>query len=415
MSEDQSSTTSTPAATATTEIDPHAQAVLSFIEWALPKIPEELFAERYRIMSRGLFISVGEQPAIIKLYHEWCAVTSRPTELSDEKCLRKLLGPEPKRYYLLEGKVTLNGFFVACRIPDPQRYRLPFHLGTPTEASDKLLVQDPLFLELKDIELRSANGVEELLFKFNSGPIRFPMQSLALFQKLCSQSQKVSKRFPQFNDSLSEGVRALHKVLRATRPALLKDEPVQPLRFLKERRNVQCLAAWGFYFYVNRDGKVLLFYHEYGRNLTNFLRQEAGSLLAMRDRRQDILLNLSHNSSPVLGTLTLHGRKVGIDWRALGSYIRELLETPHLWVDPKEPRTLATLLQEFSRVISRCDPIDRSKIASYLGTNYRNGFRFIVNEMWLFVVSPEWLVVDCIARIGRNRADEQPARSGRSR
>ena len=115
---------------------------LPFIEETIKKIPLVTFQESYRITPQGLFFSLTKKTEILDFYRTWLKEKAGEKtgdevkeEIKEGKLVKKLFNTDaPERFYLLEGKKCLCGYFVPAVIQNPPQYRLPYYLGSPNSC-----------------------------------------------------------------------------------------------------------------------------------------------------------------------------------------------------------------------------------------------------------------------------------------
>ncbi len=377
---------------------------MPFVEWLAKNTDALEFEKSYRLMSRGLFVIRESSAKLIEDFKKWQAAEGRPIERSEEKVRRKLLGGEdPPELILREGKNTHWGYLIECRLPNPQNYRRAFHLGTPDFAGDDLRASDPIFGQLQNIKLDESAREKELVFKLPKGDLRLPFHKFKLFQSLALGSKNIMELFPRTEKNLAEALRALDYVIRKLHKVGAHDEPLRPRLLLRLKERADCRTAEGFYLYFDRSGRLEFMFHYYGRNFADFLQHEIKSLRRDRDWQRPLAFELAHERSRDFAQLSVGGQRMTVLWAAFSSFIKELVDNPHLIEKQPSPRSVPWYLSKFDAVCTRLEKIERVKVSAYLSDRYKHGYWFLVNEVWLCVISKKGVMVDCIARTAKHR------------
>lgn len=378
--------------------------LFEFIEWAIKQFNVVQFREKFRVTAKGLFVVLGQEDVLPGLYKQWQAASGRPVEQDDSRCKKKLLGSDsPERFYLHEDKNTLWGYIISCPIQNPQGYRVAYYLGTPGSTGNALHPSDPALSALKKVELVQKGTNFEIVIKHGEQNLIFDTEQLKRFQSLARNSKKVQELFPTFNDNPTEGIKALEGVLQKARPLRKEDEIVTPRMCQKFGWRGLILSSWGFVFYFDLQGKVKLLFHTYGRSLGSILREEYLALSRDREWKRPIEIFFAKGRAACLGEISLEGKRIELSWDSLAAFVRELSESPHLAGKETDPKTIDSFISKYAHALARATFMERSKISSYIPPRFGKNCRCYVNEVWIFVISKSFVVLDCIARTGKNR------------
>ncbi len=379
---------------------------LAFIEKVIRKIPPERFQASYRLTSKGLFYDQASQDEILQLYRQYEQErTGREVDLADQKILKRWFGSEtPVRVYLPEGKRCLTGFIIPCSINNPANYRLPYYLGTPQIATSYLHPGDPVFQKLSGVTTRLERDGLEISFPIRNHQYTITIEGLQRFAKLAANTPRVWKRFPAFRDSLAETFRIMYLFSRKSRLVKPEDEPLRPLRFADPRNdNVEVRTAFGFYFIFDRNHRLQFIYQVRGKNLYDLIRDEIAYPLAKAEHGHYGSLEIFKRQHKLIGTFSAHGKKITLHGNALTRFIDEQLSTPHLRKKGKGFPTIKSYLENFILTFQLSQPITRSLISTYLTPQQQHHYSYFVNQLWLFLVSSQNCLDNCLTKTSRHR------------
>jgi len=367
---------------------PQAQpppAHLAFIEDVVKVIPRESFTQGYRITPQGLFVEQAMRQDIVDRYHTWLKQKGA-SEVKDEKLPRRLFGSDtPAQFYLPEGKRCLMGIFVQCEMKDPMRYRVSYYLGSPTAASDYLHPSDPLFSEVSGLRSVSGKNGLELKVDVKGKEVSFTLEMVRLFARLAENSININKHYPHLKDSLAETARALILTLRKARIVRLDEEPLRPIRFLKDGDNIRVLSRSGFYFYFNPQKTLIGLYNGFGRNLHTFIRDEMAISVAKEERGRVGSFEIFNRNHEFMGSLLVRGRPKMIHGRTFPHFVKESLDSPNLLKKHTGPRTVRTFIEPFINAIQLAEQIQPQKVAAFLSPKYQHGVIVAAYDMWILL------------------------------
>ncbi len=379
------------------------EPLLPFVEDVIKSIPSLEFQQHYRVTLHGLFVDPAARENLTNRYEEWFKKTTGiNTEYRSEKWVRKLFGDEkPRLYYLHEGKTCLRGYIVPCRLPNPQGYRRPFYLGTPTAATEMLHPQDPLFSEIPGITAKETRNGIEITVTLRGRDYIIPVAAVQHFIQLAHSSVKVKKRYPNYGESLSESTRALLELLRRTKLLRPNREVIRPFIFEHPRARFECRSSSGFYFYFDGARRLALIYHLFGRNIFNFVRDEIVLAFAGKDRHRFRSFEVFHRKHECLGVVEAHGRRLAISPHAFVNFVGEVLRSPSIL--RQKDKTILWYIEEFIMSMQLSQPIEFAKVAAFVPPKLRRGQRCFTYKQWLFLVSDRYIITECLSRTARNR------------
>jgi len=393
----------TEVVSATPEINP----LLPFVEEFAQGTPLVEFQNGFRVTPKGLFVELNYKDKVLEAYKNWL-VKKGIGGFSDEKVFKKLFGSDnPIRYYLAEGKRCLTGIFVECAIREPMKYRKAYYLGSPTSAVDTIHPADPIFQS--GLNIRSIPGKTGLELQVGVGDLDYTVSLDAVrdFVKLSLNSKKIKEKFPNINDSLSDGAVALAKTLQRSKPIILTEEPLRPLRLAKEGDRVKCRTRSGFFFYFNQQNRLIAFYHSFGRNFFSFVRDEVAFWLGKEVHGRIGSFEIFRRNHKHMASLIIRGKKRVIHAKAFAHFLNESIDAPGLIKEIKGVHTVKTYVEPFINSLQLAEPIIPAKVSSFLSPKYQRGHDVSGFNMWLFISTKRGMVVDSISRRSTNRREEK--------
>ncbi len=395
---------STPTQPVVEEINP----LLPFVEEVATSLGVVEFQNHFRVTPKGLFVEASAKQKAVDLFKSWYSKKGLG-EISEEKIVKKMFGSDkPTRYYLAEGKRCLTGIFVECPIKEPMKYRKAYYLGSPSSASEVLHPADPLFQS--DLNVRSISGKSGLELQFDMGDddCVVSLEAVKDFVRLSEGSKKVSEKYPDINSSLGDGAAALVKIIKKSKALPINEEPVRPLRLVKDGARVKCRTRMGFYFYFNQTNRLIAFYHSFGLNFFSFIRDEVAFDLGREVRGKIGSFEIFRRNNRHMASLIIRGKKRMIHAKAFAHFLREAIEAPNLLKEVKGVHSVKTFVEPFINALQLAEPIEASKVSSFLSPKYQRGHDISGFDMWLFVTTRRGVVVDAISRRSTNRRVEKP-------
>ncbi len=198
--------------------DPRA-GVVRFIESLRSHKGFEPLKARIRVVSRGLFVEESALEGVVTEFQAWLTkISAGAAQKSFDKTRQWLFEDrEPERFYVVEGKTTLTGYIIAAPVGAPQRFGLPYYLGSLLPSSTYLHPSDPELARCKGLEVRSTSGGVEALVQKRDKQLLVSEQTIKSFEELAKSSRFIQRRYPGSEKSLSVCVRALAGLVRRAR------------------------------------------------------------------------------------------------------------------------------------------------------------------------------------------------------
>ena len=370
------------------------QSIVSFIESLKTNKEFESNRDLIRIVPRGLFVDERGLERIVTSFQKWIYASSQGSvDKTVEKTKQWLFEDEiPERLYLVEGKQVLAGYLIPLAIQNPQRFGLPFYLGSLLPAAEYLHPADPELRSLKGIEVRQGPRGLEVIVSRGDKKVTIPEVALKAFRQLADGSSFLRRRYPGCEKSMLVALSALSGLARRARP-VPKTFPVIVPQSIKGSKT-QHLRAAGKFLFIEDRGILIKVIEMHGRHLSSFLRDELNR--APRDKLGFFKLTPKHRD--LVGYYDVGGRRSAVHARAFAEFA-ELVRRAR---DPRERFagwfTAADCFERFSSIYQMSQPIPRAKIAASLERFGIEGSNFKLCGGWIFALSREGTVMRTVAR-----------------
>jgi hypothetical protein len=377
------------------QIQARSTSIERFIESLRNNKSFESMRDVIRVMPKGLFVDEQGIDQLVAIFQGWIhAVAQGAADKSQEKTKHWLLdGLEPERFYLVEGKHVRAGYLIPLQIQTPQKYGLPYYLGSLLPTSDYLHPADPKLRELPRVEVRhTASGLEAVIQR-RGQQVVIPEATIRSFRDIARGSRFLQRRYPGCNTTLLVSLSTLANLIARARivprtfPICV---PHSDARHAKGRE----LRVAGKFLFIEDRGVVMRVLEQHGKHLSDFLRSELSR--APRDKLGSCRLTPKHRD--LLGFYDVGGRRTSIHARAFAEFT-ELIRRS------REPRerfsgwfTALDSFQAFSSIFQSAQPIDKRKIAATLERFEVQGHSFRICGGWIFVLSRENSVLRTLAR-----------------
>ncbi len=369
-------------------------SIIQFIESLKSNKSFEHTRDRIRVVPKGLFVDERGVDAVVAAFQSWIhRSTQGAADKTPEKTRQWLFETgEPERFYLVEGKHVLAGYLIPEPIQTPQRFGLPYYLGSLLPTAEYLHPADPQLEGIKGVQIRQGKvGLEALISRRNKQLI-VPEAVLKAFKQLAQSSRFLQRRYVGSDKSLLLSTCALAALARRARP-VPRAFPVCVPYDVKVSKSKELRAA-GKFLLVEERGVILRVIELHGRSLSAFLRQEL--LRAPKDKLGSFRLTPKHRD--LVGFYEMGGRRTAVHARALGEFA-ELIRRAR---EPRERFTgwfsASECFEKFSSLFQLAQPIDRKKIAQSLERFQIEGHSFRLCGGWIFALSRDNVVLRTVAR-----------------
>jgi hypothetical protein len=365
----------------------------------------ELIKESFRITPKGLFVVSAFKDKLIEAYQKWLEeIGLPPAARTLEKITRRIFeGENAHLYFLSEGKLTLTGYLATASIQQPQRYQLPFYLGSLSDSRSELYAEDPIFSSTKGLSAQRGKQGIEIFLELQGDKYSIPQPAIKEFIQKAEQSHRTMKEFPNLKNSPAESLQALVVLLQKSRPLANAKEPrLLPQRLVKSKRvHVRAVGSYEFIFGPQRE--LLAVLDLKAKNLAQFVAQEM-SLARKKGERRIGIFDFAGERERHLGIFNIKGRKVRLATHALAGFVEHVGDSPEKRDRFLQDYTVRECFEKFSILYQTSQPIDGKLISSFVSEFKLRGTRFFVNGAWIFVLSPDGLLSHCLARHARKKS-----------
>lgn len=347
-----------------------------------------------RVVPKGLFVSESAFEYVVETFQKWMLQESQGiADKSIEKTKQWLLdGATPERQYLVEGKSVLTGSLITVTIPAPQRFGLPYYLGSLLPAADYLHPADPELSGLAGVSLSQGRLGLEAKIARRDGPLLIPESVIKSFRQIAIGSRFLQRRYPGCESSLLVSFKALVNLAKRARRVPKSFPMVVPYDLLTSKNKE--LRASGKFIFIEERGVLNRVIELHGRHLSSFLRGELGR--APRDKLGSFKLTPKHRD--LMGYYEIKGRRVAVHARAFSEFV-ELIRRA------REPRerfkgwfSAAECFEKFASLYQLSQPIDKRRISASLERFGIEGSSFKICGGWIFAISKEQTVMRTVAR-----------------
>ncbi|MFN4897168.1 MAG: hypothetical protein ACK5GN_15240 [Pseudomonadota bacterium] len=369
-------------------------SILQFIESLKGNKSFEPHRAQIRIVPKGLFIAEAAVDTVAQEFQRWLREVSHGAgDKSIDKTKQWLFaGTQPERLYLVEGKSVLTGVLVPAAISSPQRFALPYYLGSLLPAGEYLHPADPELQGLSGVAISQGRLGLEVRVARRDGQLLIPENILKSFRQIATESRFLQRRYPGCEKSLLLACKALIVIVRRARRVPRKYPIIAPHDVMASKS--KHLRAAGKFLFVEEQGVVSRIIEMHGRHLSDFLRAEL--VRAPREKLGTFKLTPKHRD--LMGFYEIRGRRVSVHARAFSEFA-ELIRRAR---EPRERFTgwfsAADCFERFASLYQLSQPIDKRRIAASLERFGIEGHSFKICGGWIFALSREGTLMRTVAR-----------------
>ena len=384
-----------------------ADSVHLFIGAIGSLLPREELKNSIRVTPRGVFVEERGFHRLVEAYQLWLKnQTGGEVTKSTDKCIKRLFDTlQPPQYYLVEGKQCLLGFLVKCSIEQPQRYGIPFYLGSLLDTREYLHPRDPFLASMKNVEIFHKPLGLELKVPFKGKSIRLPAEVLKDFAALAQNSSKLLEKNPQAGRSLRDSLMVVIRLLGKTREISDKEPLLIPSRY-RNKKDLKYFGLGSLVFVTERGGVLAGCYELRGKNFVLLVRNEVELSARAARGRQIGAIELPPRRSRFVGAIQVKHDRYWLHPRAFREFIDQAPHAPSLRESFSGPFTIFDCLKKMPFVFAAAGSADQRQVAAYLAKPAPRGARFRVKDDWIFVILGKNEVVSCINK-------RRPQRRGR--
>ncbi|MDD7472989.1 MAG: hypothetical protein PUH01_02475 [Pseudomonadota bacterium] len=361
--------------------------ILNFIK-TLPQIlMAQTLKDNYRVTPQGLFINLKETKNFTSLF-------AKSTNTPENKVIKKLFNEESLPvYYLLEGKSCQTGNLVPLNINEPQQFKMPYYLGTLTNARDYLYPQDPEILAINDLKI-NGNNIE---FKKGNFTYTLSQDLLKRFNHFIDFSPMISKRFSNSSKSLKESLKAFIFFFKKARFVHSPKKLLVPQK-CKDNKNNKFMILDSLVFIFNKDNVMQDFYEAKGKNLYHFMRSEFEKIKPYYRSEKVGTFKPFPSSNKFLGVYTLNKKSSMLNPFAFFNF----LETAPLMKSMEhyfmKTYSVKDAFEIFSYLFINAAPIEAKNIKNYIEKLSKYSCKYLINQQWIFGLDNKDNLTTCIAK-----------------
>ena len=304
--------------------------------------------EMFRATSQGLFVREDVVERLLDAYQQWLSKkTESLSEKSTEKCKRRIFGtPQPKLYYLIDGKMCLVGYLsphVTNSQQSPLPKKIPFSQSSLIDTASYLHPKDTIFGSIPHVTsvLDPSKG---FLLKFESKKRVFwaTTDTVKQFARYASQKSLISNLTLHKDTPLRDYIEPLlscvvksrvvpdkHKLLI---PSFVKGDkkPSKVIKGAEKSAGIVDTSA-SYYrfrdvvFIVNAESKIDHCYCVDGKSLSVFVRSE----LSACESKFRALIEPTRKPNPrAIGALSVNKKYYIVYMKAFLKFLTDAPKTP---------------------------------------------------------------------------------------
>jgi hypothetical protein len=375
-----------------------------FLDGLKDLFPRELLKDAVRITPHGLFVEKGSFQKVIEGYQAWLRKRTGGTVVkSVDKCVKRLFGShEPPQFYLVEGKQCLLGYMVPCEVQQPQKYNLPFYLGSLLDTREYLHPRDPFLMELRGVEVTPKPQGVEVKFTAQRRSIRVAADVLKQFSQLAANSHKLLEKNSRAGTALRDSLEALIRLVGKAQP-VMENEPLLVPSRNKERRGLSYLRLGTLVFVLERAETLVGCYELRGKNFQRMLRQELTALARNCRGHRIGAFELPKGRSKYLGSIEIKNEHYLVHPRAFSQFLDSIRGSAALRESFAGGFTVADCIKKMPYIFASSERVEPRQIANYLEKNAPRGARYRVRDEWIFVILGKNVIAGCISKRGAGR------------
>lgn len=367
-------------------------AILNFVKTLPDSLDVVTLKDNYRITPQGLFIKLNETKNFVNLF-------AKDTKLQENKATKKIFEDEVLPvYYLLEGKNCLTGNLVPLNITEPQKYKLPYYLGTLTSAKSYLYALDP---ELENIKDLTING-NEIKFKKGNYTYTLSIELLKKFNHFIDFSPMIYKRFPDASKSLKQSLKAFIFFFKKASFVHNTKNFLAPSKCLKNK-SYKFMALDSLVFMFNKDNVIEDFYETRGKNLYHFMRHEFEKIKPSYRSEKTGTFKPFLASNKFLGSYTINGKSSMLNPFAFFSFLETAPSMKSMSHYFNKIYSIESAFEVFSYLFINAVPIDAKNIKSYVEKLNKYSSTYLINQQWIFGLDDKKNLTTCIAKGVKNQ------------
>lgn len=369
-------------------------SLIQFLEALKTNKAFESHRSQIRVVPKGIFVADGTLDLVAQTFQQWLLVASQgAADKSLDKTKQWLFdGLQQERFYLVEGKTVLTGALIPAVIGTPQRFGLPYYLGSLLPAGTYLHPADPELQRIKGVSISQGRIGLEIRILGRDGELLVPEGVLKAFRDIAQGSRFLQRRYPGCERSLVVSCQALIGIVRRARRVPRKYPLIVPHDALVSK--TKQIRAAGKFIFIEDKGVVTRIIELHGRHLSDFLRSEL--VRAPREKLGSFKLTPKHRD--LMGFYEVRGKRTSVHARAFAEFA-ELIRRAR---DPRERFSgwcsSADCFERFASLYQTSQLIDKRRINASLERFGIEGHSFRICGGWIFAISREGTVMRTVAR-----------------
>jgi hypothetical protein len=370
------------------------ETIIKFIESLKGNKKFEAYRNEIRVVPNGLFVSEAVIDSVAETFQRWMLQESQGVaDKTLDKTKQWLFeSATPERLYLVEGKSVLTGWLIAASVQTPQRFGLPYYLGSLLPAADYLHPGDPELIKLTGVSISQGRLGLEAKISRRGGELLIPESVIKGFRQIAAGSRFLQRRYPGCENSLLISFKALVNLLKRARRVPKNFPMVVPYDLTVSKTKE--LRASGKFLFIEERGVLMRVIEAHGRHLSSFLRSELER--APREKLGSFKLTPKHRD--LMGFYEIKGRRISVHARAFSEFV-ELIRRAR---EPRERFSgwfrVADCFEKFASFYQLSQPIDKRRIAASLERFGIEGSASKIYGGWIFALSKEGTVMRTVAR-----------------
>lgn len=361
--------------------------ILEFILKLNTLVPVTTLKQFYRITPQGMFVSIKEINNFISLF-------AKDNNIPENKAFKKLFENESLDvYYLLEGKNCLTGNLVSLEIKEPQKFKLPFYLGSLTNAKTYLHPLDPDIQKFKEFSIKG----NIISFKRGDYTYSFSQDLLKNFNHFIDFSPRILKEFPDASKSLQQSLNVFIKLFKRAKFVHNMQEFLMPLMCFKSKA-YKFMEIGTLRFVFDKENKIIDFYDVFGKNLYHFMRKEFEKIKSSYCSAKTGTFKTFPAKNKFLGFYTMNQKEYLLHPYAFLNFLEEAPVMKSMENYFGKVYTVEKAFEEFSYLFINAIPIEARKIQNYVDSLKQYSSKFLINQQWIFGLDSKNVITSCISK-----------------
>ena len=362
--------------------------ILNFIKTLPQTLMVQTLKDNYRITPQGLFINLKETKNFTSLF-------AKNFNIPENKATKKLFKEDevPNVYYLLEGKSCQIGNLIELNVNEPQKFKMPYYLGTLTSAKTYLYPLDPELESMKDL---SING-NDIHFKKGNYQYTLSLDVLKKFNHFIEFSPMIFKRFPKASKSLIQSLKAFIFFFKKASYVFNLKNLLVPQKCIGNK-TYKFMMFDSLIFMFNKENVIEEFYEVKGKNLYHFMRKEFEKIKpSYRSEKTGTFKPFMANNK-FLGVYSLNGKNMMLNPFAFFSFLETAPTMKSMEHYFNKVYSVEKAFEVFSYLFINAAKIDAKNIKNYVEQLRKYSTSYFINQQWIFGLDDSGNITTCVAK-----------------